>query len=608
MNREGEPKPVTAEAANSGTPVACEGPDSSASSHSVRTERSLLDPAILPSDTSVRFAVLIAMVFASTTTIYMSLSLSARPGVEEALPGCLSGLSLIVPSIMGTRDVKQAQSLLQVTVGCVKADAPVTAIWALIGLALVGLSAWITYRAMPQWRIRRQRLVVLDRIGFAELVAHLDALVERVGLARAPTFLIAPYQYTPSGLAFGFRRRWFVQLNAGLVQRFGVDRPAFTAIVLHELAHFRNRDIWRTYFTIAVWRSFLFLAFIPYVGLLICPRLFSDPLHWRLADVRPWVPNIHISGAVLALTVLLYLSRSAVLRVRETHADATAALFEHDGALARILATVPPTHRSAWWRLLRMHPSARQRRTVLENPTALFSSGFMAMVGAGIAIALVSANLNLLVTVIGIAMAPTIHVLTLVILLVFFSTGAIATVLIAGLASVTMWRARLRVCVAAVRVPVVRLAVALALGMLLGEPLSIVDADAGLWGVVYGVGWQRVIDAVVATLLLVMVIVLVFRWMSEAAAVWLPVTRGSLRRACLWTAVVGTVALFPVFTLWFMFHAQPGIATVRLWTPDLAHAQFRQYYDGPGTSWVQIQYAPDSASELPGLARVSWIS
>src|SRR5258705_11090935 len=99
---------------------------------------------------------------------------------------------------------------------------------------------------------------------------------------------------------------------------------AFRAVLLHELAHIRNGDLNKTYFAVATWYAFMAVALAPF--LLAMSRDFLSAQIWR----------------ALALVLLVYLSRTAVLRVRETYAAVCAADWDPPpGALLRATRTSP---------------------------------------------------------------------------------------------------------------------------------------------------------------------------------------------------------------------------------------------------------------------------
>ena len=127
------------------------------------------------------------------------------------------------------------------------------------GVLLWGLAVLI-YWFFPLWKIWRARLVPLPSSEIPEIVAYLTDLCREVGLSRLPTFLWDPLNPAITALAFGRLQRYYVALSGGLVTQFYTDRPAFRAILLHELAHLYNADINKTYFAIATWQAFAVTA------------------------------------------------------------------------------------------------------------------------------------------------------------------------------------------------------------------------------------------------------------------------------------------------------------------------------------------------------------
>ena len=169
------------------------------------------------------------------------------------------------------------------------------------------------YMAMPGWKLRRRRLQPLTVGDAPEVVARLDELSNEAGLRTPPRFVWNPLDRTASGLAFGRFGRRYVALGGGLVVRYYTDPEAFRAILLHELGHLRNRDVDKTYFTMALWYSFLGVAVLPLLVSLHDERLpYIWSIVWRLG----------------VLVVLVYLSRNAVLRARESYADLRASRDE----------------------------------------------------------------------------------------------------------------------------------------------------------------------------------------------------------------------------------------------------------------------------------------
>ena len=121
--------------------------------------------------------------------------------------------------------------------------------WMLGGTALVFILAAIIYWLTPIWKLKRGKLTPISTDDAPDVVAYLHDLCREVGLSRHPKFVWNPLNPVCSGLAFGRLGHNYVAVSGGLVTQFYTDRPAFRAVVLHELAHLRNGDVNKTYFT-----------------------------------------------------------------------------------------------------------------------------------------------------------------------------------------------------------------------------------------------------------------------------------------------------------------------------------------------------------------------
>jgi Zn-dependent protease with chaperone function len=348
------------------------------------------------------------------------------------------------------------------SIGCIKPYAPTALAYALAGVAAVGAFAAVGYLAMPWWRIKRRMLQPLDRVRSTDLHTHLDQLVARMGLASRPTFWLAP-EGSAQGVAFGRQGRCHIQLNAGLVKKYRTDPDTVTAVVLHELAHVRNRDIRYTYLAVTTWWAFAAAALAPYLLIGVLPLVMDVYPQWWPAELRASSINGHAVISVLALTVLAYLTYTAILRVRESHADATVAAVADGVALRRVLqhSRAPDQVPRLWgrfrrlrpgWDVLNTHPSVSRRLMLLNHPVALYSISTPEMIGTGIAIAVVQTNLNtiLIMTSALVTLLPTADSAASPMLIFVARLGppllinGVSLGLIAALACVTTWRARLR--------------------------------------------------------------------------------------------------------------------------------------------------------------------
>ena len=207
------------------------------------------NPFAIPSGTLVRFILLI--VAASTAALNTlsqdtAMALGVRQADVIASQRCVQekiGEAVALrralpddPSVGATTNIYES------TLECHDPRSDV-GLWPNItALAFFWLLVLAVYWYMPRWRIRRRRLRPVDTDQFPDLAEYLLELQREAGVRQQVTYLIAPLNPKVSGLAFGRIRRRYVMLSGGLVALFARDRRAFRTVVLHELAHIRNRD------------------------------------------------------------------------------------------------------------------------------------------------------------------------------------------------------------------------------------------------------------------------------------------------------------------------------------------------------------------------------
>jgi Zn-dependent protease with chaperone function len=253
------------------------------------------------------------------------------------------------------------------------------AAWIVGGVILLLSVAGLIYWTFPARKIRRERLVPLTAEDAPEVVDYLARLCRARGLSPQPVFLWNPLNRTAGGLAFGRLGKYYVSLTGGLVTQFYTDLPAFRAVVLHELAHLRNADVDKTYFAVSVWQAFIIAALLPFlVTIFENEREYVFNIFWR----------------VLALAILVYLMRNAVLRTREMYADVRASLWDGStSALSRVLESNSRPGGARWRTLWQVHPDPGSRRQVLEDPNRLLPMGFWDAFATGIAAAIALPNI-----------------------------------------------------------------------------------------------------------------------------------------------------------------------------------------------------------------------
>ncbi|MEI7056705.1 M48 family metalloprotease [Nocardioides sp. CCNWLW239] len=232
---------------------------------------------------------------------------------------------------------------------------------ALAGFVVVVLAV---YWLIPVLRVRRRGYVA---IPYADLRAELDGLREMAGVGHEIRWLIDPANPRPEALAFGRIGRRYIMLSAGVVALRSRQPAAFRTIVLHELAHLRNRDVDLAYLAIAVWRVTMPIAALEVFGSVFAPLVYSSN------------PGQLIAGSVgavqtILLIVMVPILRNGLLRTRELYADARVRLWtssdEVDDFFSTHAAAAPRGRRRR--RALSTHPDLGVRRAALRDDSRLF--------------------------------------------------------------------------------------------------------------------------------------------------------------------------------------------------------------------------------------------
>lgn len=374
-------------------------------------------------------------------------------------------------------------------------------------------------------------------------------------------------------MAFGRVGKRYVSLNAGLVMKFYTDRPTFRAVVLHELAHLRNADLDKTYFSVAVGAAFAIVALVPFAGSLV---------YYLIGSGDPGGPTfvLGVTWRVLALAALVYLTLAAVLRVREVYADVRASVWDGpSGGLPRVLGA-RPRNESGWGTLLRFHPDPERRRQTITETDDLFRLGFWDALATGVT------------AMIAIPMAH--FVLILPIPSHLENWTSVVTILLAaplamGVVALGAWRGAFA---ALARGEASRgageLGLGLGLGVVAGATLSLdtslagasIEAELGMADAGSTIA-SLALDFLFAALLLVGLFCFM-KWVSTGASVWLETvtTRRSLRLVVslglLVASLLSAVWLGPLLWLFITIGPAPlqSFAVVAAFTPTLLSAIF----------------------------------
>ncbi|MDL5206516.1 M48 family metalloprotease [Streptomyces sp. ALI-76-A] len=447
------------------------------------------DPFALPSGTKFRFVLVVTALVGTMVFIHNLLYFTIAPDGEHAVAVYRQCAAAPPEQGSGTDGLAHAQGFL----ACIAPYERQKAWWILTGILLLAATAAVIYLLLPGFLVRRQRMEPLSPSDpdQAPLLERLHALCREAGLSRPPEFLVSSV-HAPDARAFGRRSHHRVFLDQGTVLALGRAPGRFRGIVLHELAHLRNKDVDVTYLTMA-----LALAFVP-TGLL--------PLAVALLGTPPG-EVLGVAWRALVLVALVALTCASVLRAREYGADARVASW---GAGPGLLEALGPgtAHRAPWWRRgpLALHPPVARRADEIGCPKELFRIGFAECLAAGLAVSVAANGLLTLLWLLNRLDALDAR-WTIVLVCV---PAALAVV---GLG---VWRAALLAHSTTGTPPPTALpALGLAVGLIVGQPLApqngIVLTDRNLWPGPAAVAWSVVLCVLVVAFV---------AWIARTAAVW----------------------------------------------------------------------------------------
>jgi Zn-dependent protease with chaperone function len=475
-----------------------------------------LDPFAFPSDTTLRFVLLIVSAISASLYIYTLVYWQYR-GTQIDLDTFVKNLEAVCGS---QGDPSLSIEAANTYVKCMEPyfKEAVKASWFVVGGAgILGSLAGLLYSFFPILMIWKGGWVSLEDAGIEnveEVIVYLRDLCQEMGI-RPPKFLLHRTNYVVGGQAFGAWGRHSVVLSLGLLILFKKDQKKFRAVLLHELSHLRNKDVGKIFFSIAMSFAFVVATLIPYGIFLL---------------MRPGFELFQASWRVIALALMVYLIFASVLRLREFHADVRASTYAGSEAVALIFQTAPrskssglrsliistlerlPYFRRNYWQVaFSFHPSETERRRVLETTDRLFSMDIWAAFSTGIAVAVANESFFIL-TGLSVHQTAVTAVSSYLIASVFFA------LLIVGTLGIAVWR---KTFVALVRnqtsAEVGKLGLGLGLGMSFGRAFSLKNVAVAIhsdpnfmlilfWDVLLSVSFYYF-----------------FKWMAASAFVWLRV-------------------------------------------------------------------------------------
>lgn len=520
-----------------------------------------LNPFVFPSNTALRFVVLIVSILASGLFTYNVLGDLVLSSILESSTQCVwHDKAIQAATHIRTPQVLDAAS--KAWWRCAMPFYLPHLLFLIGGVVLILGVAAVIYWLTPLWKLTRGRLVPLSTEDTPGLIAYLVELCDEVGLTLVPRFVWNQLNFTSSPRVFGRLGRYYIALTGGLVTLFSTDQAAFRVIMLHELAHLRNRDVNKTYFAIAVWWAFVAVALLPVVVIFLFQHALFHP---------------YLILCIIALTILVYLSRNGVLRAREIYADVRASTWDSQETLIRLLQSLRPLQ--GWWqRLKSFHPDPQKRCQMVCETHQLFRVDLWVTFSLGIAIGVAFPNIEgMLKEFFAILIPISIYSDILPNVGISFpelaalGTAFLAASLIVGVVGIDIWRAAFAALAQSrSQSGLDRISLTLGAGLILGTFLS-----PSLANYFIKFSMENFTELFVSSLpwalLLLLSLILTLRWIATGAAVWLEIA--AKRRSPRLISRTGLVIAGGTLTVWltqlFLFRTNSALFPTA--TRDFAH-------------------------------------
>jgi Zn-dependent protease with chaperone function len=268
---------------------------------------------------------------------------------------------------------------------------PVICFSATAALAVLG-AAFIFYLRHPL-QIRRHRKIVPISEKDQEIQEHVNKLALPADIG--PPRIEMPVQGLrgTDAQAFGVGKTQIIGLDGGFRILRKTQPDVFNALLHHELAHFANEDVGRSYFSDALWKSIRWVIILPFVLGLLGNIVIGLFLGVRYDDLlqRFFGPAQVIFKLLVQFSFILVVAGviwARLLRTREFYADWRAVLWGSQSGLNKIFHEQTEMEKpKTLFKLLKLHPDAKERMDAIEHPETLFNLSLMIVFLAGLLLA-----------------------------------------------------------------------------------------------------------------------------------------------------------------------------------------------------------------------------
>lgn len=310
----------------------------------------------VPPETSLRFLLVIGVLFASVVVSAESLYYSARAEyINDVMRDCERAASQVADPLtmsVGHNDLVN---------GCRAPHERERVVWTAAALGVSAVAAGAALLVRPWLRRRRRRLIPIPKELGLDTVLEGEAVA--LGIHTQPLTVWDPLRRGGAAEVWWQPRRNVLELSPGLAAELRHETPRSRGLIRHELAHIRNRDVLLGALTDGAAVAYLLAAVLPLAVVMLF--WFDGPVTTTLTALA----RLGVLGLVLVL------ARASTLRSRELDADGRAAegpgaidqgtleILDGDGVQAR--AGGPFDH----------HPSNARRRIVLADPVQMLQVG-----------------------------------------------------------------------------------------------------------------------------------------------------------------------------------------------------------------------------------------
>ncbi len=327
-----------------------------------------------PSETTASFILLIIAALFISINIGQNIERSVQVIFES--PGETESSKLFPDADKEKTDYKSSGSTDQSVWPYVK-----TLIFPAACTFMLFIASAVIFLNYPQRIISRLKLIRNESERISEFKEYTSKVSTSL-LKRSPDILITETISGAHAQAFGTGSRNYLRLDGGLRLLKIKSQRLFDAILFHELGHFMNKDIAKTYFSVSIWYAVISLFALPLVILLTIVFLQGVMEKLLIGGIEPEeiktiatvnLPNLlKAIGQLLLLFGTIIFFRNSVLRSREFYADLRSVTFGYQNELTGILSKASSDKIPLWKRIITYHPSAASRLDVIEMPSKLF--------------------------------------------------------------------------------------------------------------------------------------------------------------------------------------------------------------------------------------------